>query len=231
MSEETAMSDVPRGARERLAAVSMPPRIAALPRDERGYPIPRFVDRAADQGGKPDFRVTDARYLLRCVRHNRCWICDEPLGRMMTFAIGPMCAVNRTSAEPPSHLECCRYSAKVCPFLAVPEMRRTDHNMPENVRVSGQMIARNPGAICLWTVRKYEAFSPAIGEILFEIGDPVAVEWWCRGRTATRGEVDASVESGLPLLRDAAMRYPNPDALQHLAACVARARQYLPAAA
>ena len=92
-----------------------------------------------------------------------------------------MGAINRNIAEPPAHLECCHYAAKVCPFLAVPEMRRQEHNLPTNTWVSGEMIKRNPGAICLWTVEKYRTWRPAPGELLFDIGEPHSVEWWSQG--------------------------------------------------
>jgi hypothetical protein len=206
----------------------MPSRIASLARDKRGYPIPRFIDRKADRNGEPDFRIMDGTYLVHCVKQKKCWICGDPLGRYMTFPIGPMCAINRNIAEPPSHLECCRYSVKVCPFLSVPEIRRIGHNMPAETWVSGEMIPRNPGAICLWTVEGYKTWEPHPGELLFDIGEPHSVEWWCRGRAATRAEVDASIASGLPLLEDSARRDPQPGAMEHLAKCVERAQPYLP---
>lgn len=218
---------LPRGAAERLAAVPMPPRIAALKRDRRGYPIPRFIDRSADRDGEPDFRIMDGAYMARCIRNRICWICGDKLGRYMTFPIGPMCAINRNIAEPPSHLECCHYSAKVCPFLSVPEMRRIERGKLEGTWVSGEMIARNPGAICLWTVEQYRSWKPRPGELLFDIGEPVAVEWWARGRLATRAEVDASIDSGMPLLEESAREQPG--AMEELAKYVQRAQHYLPA--
>lgn len=225
MSEQTSL---PAGAAARLASVPMPPRIAALKRDRRGYPIPRFIDRSADIDGDPDFRIMDGTWLIKCVKQRKCWICGNPLGRYMTFPIGPMCVINRNIAEPPSHLECCHYSVKVCPFLAVPAMRRIKRGMPEGAWVSGEMIPRNPGVLCLWAVEKYRAWKPAPGEILFDIGEPTAVEWWSQGRAATRAEVDAAIASGLPLLEDACRKDPQPGALEALARSVAAAQKFLP---
>lgn len=223
MSDEITL---PRGATERLAAVPMPARIAALARDSRGYPVPRFIDRSADRDGQPDFRIMDGAYMIRCVKNRLCWICGDKLGRYMTFPIGPMCAINRNIAEPPSHLECCHYSVKVCPFLSVPEMRRIERAKPAGTWVSGEMISRNPGAICLWTVEKYRTWKPGRGELLFDIGEPVAVEWWARGRRATREEVDASISSGLPFLEERAREQPG--AMDHLARSIEIAKRYLP---
>lgn len=226
------MSDtiaLPRGARERLATIPMPPRIAKLQRDGRGYPIPRFIDRKADKpDGEPDFRIMDGKYLQQCIKYSMCWICGGALQRRKTFPIGPMCAINRNIAEPPSHMECCLYSVKVCPFLSIPEMRRIEAGKPDGVWVSGEMIARNPGAICLWTVEKYKTWTPAPGQILFDIGEPVAVEWWARGRAATRAEVDASIASGLHHLEELARQQDG--GMAHLQKCIERAQPYLPAA-
>jgi hypothetical protein len=224
------MSEValPRGAAARLAAVPMPPRIAALARDRRGYPIPRFIDRLADKDGQPDFRIADTAFLKHCVKRRRCWICGEMMGRFQTFPIGPMCAITRTNAEPPSHLECCRYSVQVCPFLAVPEMRRIEKGLPEDRYVAGEMIKRNPGAVCLWTVEHYQTFKDPRGLPLFHIGEPTSVEWWCEGRTATRAEVDASIESGVPILEDVSRADPQPGAMEALAAAVRKVETYLP---
>lgn len=225
MNDQTTLA----GAATRLSSVEMPPRIAHLKRDRRGYPIPRFIDRAADINGEPDFRIMNGAYLAECVKRKKCWICGEPLGRYMTFPIGPMCAINRIIAEPPSHLDCCRYSAKICPFLAVPAMRRIERNKPEGTWVSGEMISRNPGVICLWTVEQYKTWKPAPGEILFDIGEPSSVEWWSQGRHATRAEVDASIAGGMPILEDLARRDPTPGAFAHLMKCVERAQPFLPA--
>jgi hypothetical protein len=107
----------------------MPPRIARLERDTRGYPIPRFVDRAADKDGEPDFRYADFAFRARAYKQGRCWVCGEPLGRHRVFAIGPMCVVNRTTMEPPAHRECATWSVRGCPFLSRPRMRRNEKGL------------------------------------------------------------------------------------------------------
>lgn len=224
----TERPPLPSGAAARLAAVVMPPLIARLERDARGYPIPKFVDRRADVDGKPDFRVMDPAHLMACVRKKLCWVCGCTMGRNMAFAIGPMCAVNRISSEPPSHLACVQYAAKVCPFLAVPEMRRIDHNMPAAaVPPPGVALARNPGVSCLWVVRSYRPFRVDRG-ILFEIGEPETVEWWCRGAPASRAAVLASLDSGLPAL-EAIADAEGPEAQGELSIAYGRALAFLPA--
>ena len=49
--------------------------------------------------------------------------------------------------------------------------------------------------------------------MLFSLGDPEKVEYFAEGRPATRAEILASMESGLPILRDIAAQEGN-DALQ-----------------
>lgn len=76
----------------------------------------------------------------------------------------------------------------------------------------------------LWT-SPYEVWRPPTGGQLIAMGEPEAVEWWRMGRWATREEVLASVESGLPLLRDHCF---TPDDFAGLEAYVARFAKYLP---
>ena len=185
----------------------IPAAIRQLRRDARGYPVPWFVDlRAAYVNGCPDFRVMDGRRWIIAVKERRCWVCGERrVGPLDTFVAGPMCGVNRTTAEPAVHVECGRWSAKACPFLANPKRLRDERGLPGDWRVAGEMIPRNPGVTMLWTTMSAEVVQVSNGR-LFDLGTPVAVEWWAKGRQATRAEVQASLDSGLPLLRAAAER-------------------------
>lgn len=177
----------------------LPPRIAALPVDERGYPVPFFVSWIK---GKPEFRAADARKLVVCVKLKLCWVCGQPLGRFKCFPIGPMCAVNRNTAEPPSHLECALWSVKGCPFLSKPRMVRREDEFTASHKneVAGVMIERNPGVTCLWTALSYERRRDGQGGILFTVGEPVSVTWWREGREATRAEVLHAICTGMPAL-------------------------------
>ena len=175
-------------------------RIAALPVDERGYPVPFFVSWV---DGKPDFRIADSAKLRACVLKNLCWVCGQVLGAHKTFVIGPMCSINRTSAEPPSHLDCSLWSVKGCPFLTRPKMERREDETTESFGAgAGIMIKRNPGATAVWTTKNFHRFSDGNGGILFHIGEPEHVSWFREGRPATRAEVMESFESGIPLLSE-----------------------------
>jgi len=188
----------------------LPARIAALP-VHRGYPVPWFVQwmrdgQGTDPGdGEPEFRIMDSRKLARAVLEHRCWVCGDRLGARRAYTVGPMCAVNRTSAEPPSHRECAIFSAVACPFLSRPHMRRREAGRPEEaVKPAGDMIERNPGVALVWITRGTRTKRDPDGGILFDIGDPLEVLWYAEGRPATRAEVLASIESGLPLLAEVA---------------------------
>jgi hypothetical protein len=180
----------------------LPARIAALPVDARGYPVPFF---ASWLENGPDFRLADGEKLRQCLLHKLCWICGQPMGKHKTFAVGPMCVVNKTSSEPPSHLDCALWAVQACPFLSNPKaVRRTDDLTEANKgNVAGMMIGRNPGITCVWTTTHWTKFSDGRGGFLFDIGAPVSASWWREARPATRAEVLASMESGLPILREA----------------------------
>ncbi|TYL87480.1 hypothetical protein FXB38_04460 [Bradyrhizobium cytisi] len=143
--------------------------------------------------------------MVICVRHKRCWLCGQPLGKFMVFVIGPMCAVNRVSAEPPSHRKCALYAVQSCPFLTQPKMRRNEKDMPEHLAPAGIMLRRNPGVTMLWTTQSYTIFKAGNGA-LFNVGEPVQVEFFAEGRTATRDEIMASISTGMPSLRQMAER-------------------------
>lgn len=204
--------------------LELPQRMAALPRDKVGRPVPWFV---AFIDGVPDFRVIGEGKMRDAVRSSLCWVCGKAMGRFAAFTIGPMCAVNRVSAEPPSHRECAVYSARACPFLSTPTMNRRDRNLPEHVAPAGIPILRNPGVTLVWVTRSWRIIQDPDGHPLFQIGDPEHALWYAEGRDATRAEVVASIESGLPILRDAA-REDGPFALAQLSLQTTAAMALLP---
>lgn len=195
-----------------IARLDMPARFRKLPVDRRGYPVPKFVEWI---NGVPDFRCVDGRWMLACVKQSLCWLCGEKLGRHMAFVIGPMCAVNRVSSEPPSHLECAQFAVRACPFLVQPKRRRNEEGLPEEaVDAAGIPLDRNPGCALIWVTRSYKPFN-ANGGTLFRIGEPERTEWYAHGRKATHDEIMASIDSGLPLLRREAEK-DGPEAVEEL---------------
>lgn len=187
----------------------LPRLMQTLPVDERGYCVPWFVKWV---DGKPEFRAMDPYKFMLAIRERLCWVCGQKLYAEMIFTIGPMCALNLISSEPPSHRQCAQFSARACPFLSKPQMHRREDETFNNAKKNsaGLMVERNPGVTLLWFTRTYKLLrTPAIPEqgvgagYLFQIGKPMMAEWYCRGRAATRAEVLESINTGLPLLHQA----------------------------
>lgn len=194
-----------------LANAAMPARVARLPRTAAGYPIPWFVATLDD--GTRDLRIAGAEQHAAAIQRKVCWVCGDQLGRYAAFVIGPMCAVNRISADPPSHRDCATYSAQVCPWLATPQMnRRPVGEVYGLIPPAGVAIMRNPGVTLVWVTRDWTAFEVPVGEagVLYRFGDPTEHHWYAHGRPATRDEVIASFESGLPTLQEACKRDRDP---------------------
>ena len=190
----------------------VPDRIARLPKDHRGYPVPFFVEWA---GGKPLFPVMDPDKMKACMRRSLCWICGEPLGAYKAFAIGPMCTVNRISAEPPQHVDCAKFATANCPFMTQPLAKRTPMDKFGPVqKPGGVMIERNPGVTAIWVTKSYTVIRDA-GKPLWRLGPATTLQFWARGRHATRSEVDHSIGTGLPILRKHAA-LEGPEAIREL---------------
>jgi len=184
-----------------LSNIEMPRRMSKLPIDPVWkLPVPWFV---AWVDGKPCFPVMDAHKWNNAVRYKLCWICGQALRDPMAFVIGPMCGINRTSAEPPSHVTCAMYAAQACPFLTTPKMKRMDVSHLDAVDAPGIALQRNPGCCAVWITNRYTVFEAGNGRLI-DIGEPRLVHWFASGRKATREEVMESINSGLPSLQEIA---------------------------
>lgn len=200
----------------------LPPHMADLPVDHRGFPVPFFV---AWKDGKPLFPVMDPRKFVQAVKRDLCWVCGKKNFAYKCFAIGPMCCINRINSEPPSHYQCARFSALNCPFLAQPRMKRATklNDAGEIVyggevmgQPAGEMIQRNPGVTCIWVTKSFKPFDDGRGGVLFDLGPAVRLEFYANGRRATREEVEYSVNTGLPAL-EAAAKKDGPEAVAEMA--------------
>lgn len=204
---------------------ALPRRMLSLPIDERGYPVPWFVDYV---DGKPEFRAMDLEKWARAVRFKLCWVCGQRVGRYMTFVAGAMCGINRTSAEPPCHMDCAEWSARNCPFLSNPEMiRRVDEMVPAaGTCVGGIPLMRNPGVAMLWTTDTYSVLPDGMGGKILHMGEPISVDWYACGKKATREQVMRSIETGLPALE--AMAAQEKGGIEHLNELRTRFEKFLP---
>ena len=214
-----------------LVGLAMPERIKRLRVDHRGFPVPRFV---AWINGQADHRLIQPQWMNEAVKRRLCWVCGEPLGRYYCSIIGCMCAINRVISEPPSHRECGEFAAAACPFMARPQAHRREAGMPEDrVAPAGMGLARNPGVVCLWISREYpKPVRAQFGHdgVLFQLGEPSETVWYREGRLATREEVQAAIDDGLPTLHKVAA-LEGDDALKELSRWTVRVAPYLPAAA
>jgi hypothetical protein len=200
----------------------LPELMRDLPIDERGYPVPKFVQWI---NGKPDFRIMRIEHWEACIKKTLCWVCGKPFtNRRVYFVIGPMCAVNRTTAEPPCHKECAEYSARGCPFLSRPHMHRREDELSKLATQSmpGTAILRNPGCAIVWCTRHFSLFRDGKGGYLIELGEPDHIEAYTQGKLAPRAAVLESITSGLPLLEAEALK-DVPEAMGELETAVARA--------
>jgi hypothetical protein len=102
------------------ALLNIPARMAHLPRDHRGYPIPAMV--LIDDGGRPHFQINDERKRQKCIEEDRCAICGTKLFRGRWFVGGPLSAFSERGSyiDPPLHQECAEFALAVCPYLAAP---------------------------------------------------------------------------------------------------------------
>lgn len=176
----------------------LPPRMMGLPVDARGYVVPWFV---AWVDGQPEFRAMDAKKWLEAVRYKLCWVCGQRLGSYFAFVVGPMCLVSLTASEPPSHLQCATWSVQNCPFLTRPHMVRRENDLPEGFTdPAGIPIMRNPGVTAVYAVRGFQVFKDDAGKPLIRMSDePHSIQWYAEGRTATREEIQHSIDTGISI--------------------------------
>jgi len=181
----------------------MPPEIAALPRDHRGYPVPKFAtwDEAT---GKWDFVLASQEFMHKAVKERLCWLCGCKMGKRLWFVTGPMCTITGASAEPPCHRGCAIFAVKNCPFMVRPMAKRVDlsktRNHRDHMEPGGNMITHNPGVMAIYETPDFRVHLDPQGKPVFIMGNPKDITWWREGRPATGDEVFDAIEKGLPKL-------------------------------
>ena len=187
----------------------LPPKIAALPIDGRGYPVPSFI---GETDGRPDHRFSDPKKIVAAERNKLCYICGRPRGRYLAFPVGPLALFARATGEPPAHLECCEFAVKACPFLTRPNMHRRPDTYPDHVkkaieyvdaerdRLKVSEVSRNPGVMMIYVTRSYE-IAKVGPDVIWKLGKCENYQWYCEGRKATVAEVQRSIDSGMDELK------------------------------
>lgn len=160
-----------------LSKIEQPAQIAAMQKDERGYPIPHtvmWVD------GKPDFRVIDPNKWYEAARSCQCGICGQMILDDFAFVGGPLSMKNRLFTDLPMHKECAEYALKVCPFIAAPKfgyLKQHGHPVREIEGVSDN----RPDRFGLGMTSKYKLVQLPQGDIAIWADEFISVEWWQNG--------------------------------------------------
>ena len=98
---------------------------------------------------------------------------------------------------------------KACPFLSRPRMRRNEVDLPPGMKPApGFHLEHNPGVMCLWVTTDYKLVEAEVGRpgYLFELGEPVSLDWYSEAREATPAEINEAIAKGLPQLVGLAKR-------------------------
>jgi hypothetical protein len=129
-----------------ITDVPVPWRMAHLPLDGRGYPIPYTV---LVKDGRPHFTINVEERRLRCLASNLCPICGLRLLRGRWFVGGPLSAIHRDGAynDPPMHDECAHYALQVCPWLAAPSYSRRIEDATLKPESRGGLLLHDPTTI------------------------------------------------------------------------------------
>jgi hypothetical protein len=179
--------------------IEMPYRIARLPRDRRGYPIPWNVFRGVDDA--PIFTVNDSPKSLEAVRRELCPICGERLGTWKWFVGGIRSAFHPRGAyaDLPGHHDCERFALATCPYLSLPNyLGRIDIPDPSKIPAGGAgfvdhtMIEERPEVFVAVASDKMEVVNLLEGSltpVVVPKKPHLAYEFWFHGKQI--GEAEA----------------------------------------
>lgn len=166
-----------------LKTVPLPLHMRALPRDERGYPVPYNVAVGID--GKPAFKVQDILKVSRCICQRRCALCGKPINSLVGFVGGPLSIANRLFADPGMHPDCARYALRVCPMLAAPRWNYARHTpaVPGHVPniVDDNVSIERPERYGLGLCDDYEMVTVQ-GQQYIHAAPFEHVQWWKEGQ-------------------------------------------------
>lgn len=177
--------------------IEMPPRIAAMDRDHRGYPIPYVVTR--DANGQTYFAANDSIKVLRAARDRLCHICGQELPPDPWFVGGPGNALGNGDKavyiDGPLHQECMHYALQVCPYLtqlmSKPlelEGMRLKLSEQGYGTVETTMVPGIPPVFMAIQAYKYD-FVPQTGHIIYYVPKPYKkVEYWKDGHLYDKRE-------------------------------------------
>jgi hypothetical protein len=154
----------------------MPPAVAALPRDPRGYPILYSIQQ---DDGTYNFLAMDPRRVMMCAQQHLCGVCGQSLAPPLSFVGGPLSLANRVYSEPPMHRACFDYAHAVCPFLVNPHYQRVmaRQDRPTNLQRDSTGTPLDARRFAVVTTARYW-FHIHDGTPLFRIFPAMRVEWF-----------------------------------------------------
>lgn len=164
--------------------------MAALPKDERGYPIPFNIWR--DTRGVAHFTINDHEKASECLREYLCPICGDKLEKTIWFCGGPLSALHPAGAyiDQPMHHECVHYAIRVCPYLAAPRYtKRIDLGTVDKEHAKGTffvdptMLPDRPQVFVLVEARSYTVTMK--NRHIIPKRPYVHAEFWLKGKEIT----------------------------------------------
>lgn len=203
----------------------VPPRMASLAVDHRGYPVPYFVKII---NGEPDFRVLDLDRLYRCANLDLCQICGTKHDKIVWFVAGPTFVMNQSSAEPPMHRECAEYALKTCPFMLYPKAERAKKALPEDAGFNyslGNVVLKKPPVFAMCGTEHYSTSCNEERGLYFQAGDFVEVDWWAAGLKVGRGQALEGLLLSTQQIKDRVFQGGDSDLLTQL---LEEAKRWLP---
>lgn len=165
------------------STIPMPERVARLPRDKRGFPIP--AGNIILRNGTPDFATLDQTKWMQLLVLRGCGICGEKMEEAVWFVGGPLCETNRLFFDHPMHEECATYALQICPYLAIPNFQHRKKLLDESSGFKSQAVAAasvgKPGRFMLGKTSWYGAVRYQ-GETLLHAGPWESITWWAEGK-------------------------------------------------
>lgn len=206
----------------RESVLPLPEEMVGRPVDHRGFPVPWFVTRKTEEG-LWDFVHVDPNRITEAVKHRKCFVSGEKMGKFVAFVVGPMCTITRISSDAPVKPNIAEWSARVCPFLTRPSAVRPKWDENSGSATPGFLVPGNPGICAIWVTTEFRYQRNR----LFTFGEPDRVLWFREGRPATVAEVREGFDAGYERLKTIASE-DGPEAIALLNRMTSIAREFLP---
>ena len=161
----------------------VPRHVQHLHCDLLGRPIPFYMRWIDDH--TPDLDFIDAGKLTHCVTCGLCWICGEtiPKSQQVGFTVTSTNALQRIATEPPQHVDCAEWAARVWPMAVT-------RSLPPFLK-----LQRYSGLLCVWITHHYHRpIKLPDGLYRFDLGAPRRVIWVANGRELSRDEGQESMK-------------------------------------